>query len=181
MVLINDKLLIINNFLIIIIVARYIQEKLEDTFDDYVKDLQILRRLLQICKKQDPEGIYELEVEPLKYDIKVPDTKNNCAMFRKENNLDSVQFKRLMVLPSCSIALWKANEAKILSADASHMSGRLDCVCNSMVAIDANRQNLTLGYSISLVENADNWIYTANHIFTKLHGIQMLISDRDKA
>ncbi len=158
---------------------RFIQQALGDTFDDYLADLQMLTGLIDHLKENDKDGIYDLEVQNLSYTIPMEDLINELHVYSGANTY-AKEFKRMLVIPSVSVQFWKNHLRQIMTLDACHMYGRFDCVCNLLVAVDANNQLFPLGYSITKNEDGENWKYTARHAFAKLNPISLAISDRDK-
>ena len=54
----------------------------------------ILESVLDVCKEADPEGIYELETEPLSYNVK--------SLLLEDEQKEHRMFLRLHVMPSAS-------------------------------------------------------------------------------
>ena len=133
-----------------------------------------LESVLCLCREADPEGIYELETEPLSYNVK------GIQSFFEGEQQEHRMFLRLHVMPSASIQWWK-HSRKIMSADAAHLRGQLDGVVNMLTGIDANNQNFTLMYTICGTENEVHWNSTLSRAASMLdNDIDAFISDRDK-
>lgn len=165
-----------------------------DTFNAYVEDLTKLSKLLELCKEQDPQGIYSIEWEPLFDDegninykienhphgvIDIFDRYPSLLPLKAKSSNVKI-FKSLHIMPSAITHFWKCSR-KMISADAAHLKGQFDGIINILTGRDAHERNVSMMFSICSSENKLNWENTIGEFLSKAGSdAELFISDRDK-
>lgn len=137
--------------------------------DTTLQDLSVLEASIRYLQLNDAGGFYSCQVVTQTLD-------------HGEGDIHVKYLKRVIVIPSMSVQIWKVNPFKFASADAAHLENVFGGVIQTIGCMDGEKRRITLILAITPVENKENWEWVLSlaneHVFQ--NDIHMLMSDRDK-